>query len=246
MTKNRSSQSGQALAEGVVVFLALAAMSAAIAWLYRWQDIALQASHASRALAFEHVRNPLAQETSDVVDQLLQRKQRWNDIKGNTLLPDGSVQWSIEQQTSGGSAHAFPELAANAWQELGFETDAIATASVQVGSDGGDAMRMPALSLWQPSESDRQTRLPGLQLIRSTSILSVSAGHSENHRQVQQRIGQSTSLWRSVADVSVSLGRKTDTLMRPVDAAWNRPAPSFDWLAPWAGKLPPYLKSPHE
>src|SRR5690606_27175667 len=170
------------------------------AWLYRWQDIALQASHASRALAFQHVRNPWAKETSHAVYQLLQRNQRWNDIKGDTLLPDGSVQWSIEQQISVSSAHAFPALAVNVWQELGFETDAIATASVQVGSDGGDAMRMPALSLWRSSESDRQTRLPGLQLIRSTSILSVSAGHSENHRQVQQRIGQSSSLWRSVSD----------------------------------------------
>ena len=246
MTKRGASQNGQALAEGLVVLLILAAMFTAIAWLYRWQDLALQASHASRALAFEHVRNPKSQEASDVVDQLLRKKHRWNNTQGETLLPHDAVQWRLDQRYFENQTDAFPALAATTWQELGFDADTIATASVQIASDGKNVVRMPVLSLWQLSASDVRASHPVFQLTRSTSILSVSAGHSANHEQVQQRFGQSGSLWRSVVDTSVSLGRKTDVLMRPVDKAWNRPSLSFDWLLPWAGRLPSYLNNTYE
>lgn len=228
-TCSRTRQRGQALVEGLVAMLALIAMAGSIAWLYRLQDIALQASHASRALAFEYARNPQAQEVSAVAEHVFHRDQRWNDKQGNSLLRPGSVQRqvllsNVPMHLSQLPEHAVPR-AATAWQELSQAGGSIATALVVVSPDGGSA------------------RLKDLKFMRQIAIL-FDAGHAESHEQTQQRIAQSASLWRSTADVSSALGRKTQMLLKPVDAAWNRPSPDFDWLSSWAGGLPSYLQKP--
>ncbi|WP_353171117.1 hypothetical protein [Paracandidimonas soli] len=245
----RAGQCGQALAEGLVAMLALIVMAGAVAWLYRWQDIALQATHASRALAFEHVRNPQASQMSEAAERVFHGGQHWNDRRGKALLPRGSVRWGISVDDSMAGAKirssGLPPLADSAWRELGFEEDVIATASIVVVEDG-DVMRMAEVSLQKKAPgAGGSVHLQGMRLARQTSILSGAAGHAESHGQAQQRIAGSLVLWRSEADASMALGRRTETLMRPVDAPWKRPLPDFDWLSPWAGRLPAYIQKPY-
>src|SRR5690606_1432459 len=77
-------QRGQALAEGGLALLVLVILTGSAALLFRWQDMALQAAHASRALAFESVRNPHADRSSQVIHRTFHGEQRWNDRQGKS------------------------------------------------------------------------------------------------------------------------------------------------------------------
>ena len=55
---------------------------------------------------------------------------------------------------------------------------------------------------------------------------------------VHQRSGSSDLAWREAAEASYESGQKVAEIVAPVDAAWNRPNPIFDWLNPWEGQLP--------
>ena len=239
MNRMLNRQQGQALAEGALALLVLIAMTGAVSVLFRWQDMALQAMHASRALAFEHMRNPQTAIQSATVARTFHKEQRWHDRQGNSWLSEDSVRWRITENAhfmdgARWDSH-FPGTAKTIWTELGFTPYGHARAEVTVDLAHNNSERLARFFR-------DAGNLGSLQLTRQTSILTGSAGHADSPLQTQSRIGQSFNLWRSTADASVSLGRRTTALMRPVDSVWNRGMPDFDWLSPWARHIPTYLQ----
>ena len=239
------SQDGQALAEGMVAMLVLIALSGGIAWLFRLQDMALQATHASRALAFEYVRNPQAADVSKTPSHIFHNEQRWNTTRGKSMLESGSILTNLSADTTDEQGSGFwPKLmpvAARPWSELGLPDEGIVTASVAVHLQKEDALDIAGVFLQQKAKADELIRVSPLSFLRQTSIL-ANGGHAQNHQQAQQRIAQSDSLWRATADRSQSWGRRVAALLEPVDAPWDRASPNFDWLLPWADRLPSHVR----
>src|SRR5690554_6275101 len=89
----RFGQSGQALAEGLVVMAALLLMWVLSGWLLRLQDVALQASNASRYAAFDLARRA---QNNDVQFSAAPHVyfsglgQHWKDQRGRPWLADRS------------------------------------------------------------------------------------------------------------------------------------------------------------
>ena len=79
--------------------------------------------------------------------------------------------------------------------------------------------------------------------VRHTAIL-AGAGHAPDDGAVQRRVAGSATAWRNAADRSVRLGRRIRDAVADTDAPWGRPAPEFDWLSAWAGRVPERLLEP--
>ena len=239
------SQGGQALAEGMVAMLVLIALSGGIAWLFRLQDMALQATHTSRALAFEYVRNPQAPDVSSTPLRIFHNEQRWNTRHGNSMLESDSMLTNLSSDTTDEQGNGFwPKLmpvAARPWRELGLPDEGIVTASVAVHLQNEDSLEIAGVFLQAAAKAGDPIHVPTLSFVRQTSILAY-AGHGQHHQQTQQRIAQSDSLWRAAADRSQSWGKRVAGLLEPVDAPWNRVPPNFDWLLPWADRVPSHVR----
>ena len=76
-----------------------------------------------------------------------------------------------------------------------------------------------------------------LNIYRHTSIL-TGAAHSPSDLSAHQRSGSSDLAWREAVEASYESGKKVADIAVPVDAAWNRANPVFDWMTPWEGQLP--------
>ena len=86
-----------------------------------------------------------------------------------------------------------------------------------------------------------QALASGMQL-QSQISLWVGAGHANDDSQMVQRLAASTSLWRYAQDPSSTAIKALTPLIKPVDAAWGRAAPSSDWLSVWQESVPqPFL-----
>lgn len=66
----------------------------------------------------------------------------------------------------------------------------------------------------------------------------VGAAHAVTPQRVQQRIAQSDVLWGEAYRRSRRVGETIARYSAPVDAAWRRPAPNFDWLGRWQSSVP--------
>ena len=99
------------------------------------------------------------------------------------------------------------------------------------GSSGTDgvviAARLPA---WVP--------VPWIA--RHTYLLG-GTGHGRSDMQVQSHTASSATAWSDVADRSAELARRATERIEPVESPWRRPVPDTDWLARWAGFVPPGL-----
>ena len=223
---------GQALVEGVVVLLVLVALWVSAGWLFRLQDMALQASHGSRYAAFSAARGVDDQRVQATVRQryFSGPSHQWRTLSGRQWLAAG------RPEVLASSSHT-PILTANAQPGMGHVASTLLRQEWSVTSD---QIIQTQVSL-QP-----RTLTNGVapRLSRRQFIL-VGAGHSVDDAHVVQRVAQSALGWSGVATYSAAQGAGLASVMVPVDQGWGRPAPQFDWLAKWQGAVPQQHLTPH-
>ena len=232
-------QRGQALVEALIALSVLLLVWAAVAWLGRYQDIGLLASHASRFAAFSYARGE-----ASITDQVHRNffagaSHRWSDRRGDLLLADKN-QVAVEvNRASQLVAMAQPGQAAShaaALREQWDVADAgIVNARIRVEFLSPQARPVPGKKAFLSGLRDFDGGYP--KLVRHTAILE-GAGHAADDTQAQRRVADSAMAWSDAASHSYGLTGQIKAVMNPVDAGWNRPGPSQDWLASWAGDVP--------
>lgn len=236
----RHAQAGQALAEALVAFSALLLVWAAIAWLGRFQDIALQATHASRYTAFAEARGaPVSAET--VRRHFFGASvHRWADRKGALLFSGQGARVGLgvergpqlDAQAQPGQDAAYAATLRSQWRVA----DAgIVDASVAIELSGMPGVAGGRKNGFLSTLRDFDQAYPTLS--RHTSI-ATAAGHAPDDESVQQRVAQSALAWADPAQHAYGLARRIASPMNSVDAGWSRPQPTFDWLGEWAGQVP--------
>lgn len=240
-------QAGQALVEGMVAMLILLSLWVGVAWLSRFQDIALQTSHASRFAAFSLARDPGYVSIGAIRQSYFSGpSHQWKDRRGNEVLSAGRNEVLLEitrhaRLPSGAQPGAAHAEAVTLRQEWLLEDTGIASAAIKVDVQRAALQGQHAAD--QPNAGDsfglglRQFDTYSIPLVRQTAIL-LGAGHASSDRETQVRVAQSGLGWSSAANASYGLSRKISSVMNAVDGAWRRPEPVFDWLGPWHGVIP--------
>lgn len=235
-------QSGQALLEGAVALLVLLVFFVGCAWLARFQDIALQASHASRFAAFSLSRDLGYSPLETLRESYFSGPtHQWRDRRGDSLLSSGrsEVELVIRRgarlaaQAQPGGDYAGVTRLRREWE---IEDTGIISASVVVAPNIPAATK-PLGSNNQFGSLLRQFDTYYPRLVRHTAILS-GAGHAPDDRGVQDRVAQSDAGWSGAAENSYALARQISSGMAGVDKAWRRSMPVLDWLGPWQGHVP--------
>jgi len=234
-----SAQSGQAALEAMISALALAVLWVGIAWLGRIQDIALQASHAARYSAFMASRDDTVAATNQVRTGFFAGiGNQWSDLRGNALQT--SVYQTISATLTRGKPIAFDAQAggsdSNSIQlrkDWGIADQGVLSAQVSLVPRNIDKPSGGKESLLKLAQFD--AAYP--RITRHTAIL-TGAGHAGSDSLTAERIARSDLGWSGPADSSFRAGRRIASVASQVDAAWNRPAPVFDWLGPWADQVP--------
>ncbi len=233
-------QGGQALLEGAVVMLALLSVWVASAWLLRFQDMALQASHASRYAAFSLARHPDYRPVGALRQSFFMGPgHQWQDRRGHELLSATRSEITLQvmrdvrlsSKAQPGGAHADAERLRREWllEDAGIFSAQVTAAPQAVAA----AASLPNASF---GAGLRQFDAYYPRLVRHTAILS-GAGHASSDRDTQLKVGQSALAWGDAA-ASSTLGRQVAATVTAVDGAWKRPAPVFDWLGAWQGMVP--------
>ncbi|MGB6241133.1 MAG: hypothetical protein WBF69_01495 [Castellaniella sp.] len=225
-----SDQTGQALAEALVVLGALASLWLGVAWLGRVQDAALQLSHVSRqaAFAWAHQGVPDADVTVQALDDGLAAGQRGQDRQGRDLLPHGIALRQEPLPARPGRGPGDPVAGATqARQELRLGDETVRRFQAGARTAGRE----------QVSGSLRDFDQLSLSLQRHTAILR-GAGAADGDDAVQAVLGGSEQVWGRYARDSQAAGRVADQRLQGVDAAWGRDRPRWDWLAAWTGRIP--------
>ncbi|TCT04098.1 pilus assembly protein [Paralcaligenes ureilyticus] len=232
-------QRGQAAIEALVVLLVLLSLWVGIAWLLRFQDIALQTQHASRYAAFSLSRHFELRPVDDIRRRYFSGPaHQWTDRGGLRLLDPAQVSLQVTRHQ---------KLSALA-QAGGVLPDAV---SLRQGWQIEDAGIVRAQVLAAPHRPERHLlrKADGLKvgmgqfdawypvLSRHTAIL-VDAGHASGDQDTQRRVAQSGQGWGDSAADSYRLGRQVSAAVQAQDRAWNRAGPEFDWLRRWAGFVP--------
>lgn len=239
LKKKAFHQGGQALVEGMVALLVLLSLWVGASWLGRLQDMALQATHASRYAAFATARDPLADIATEVRQHYFSGPaHQWSDRRGKRLLGPGLDEVSLsadrhsilspEAQAGATSAHA--QALRQGWR---LEDAGILDSRITAGPLFTQPSWHKKPSAYGLDYFDKQQ----LVLQRHTAIL-TDAGHASDDLAVQQRVAESALAWGNSAHASYTSGAKVAAGMVAVDAAWNRPQPKFDWLKPWSGHVP--------
>lgn len=236
-------QRGQAIAEALITLALLLLVLTAVSWLGRYQDIALQASHASRYAAFATARADTNGLQSIWHDYFGGRFHRWSDRQGQLLLQSES-QLAVQIDRGGVlAALAQPGQTARNAQELreqwSVADEGIVDAGISVGFLSGDSRTSDA-GLFASGLRDFDAAYP--TLTRHTSILS-GAGHASGAAHAQQRVSESTLAWSDASDHSYRLAEQIQTVMNPVDAGWGRAEPDKDWLDAWSDVVPDHHRS---
>lgn len=244
MQTRNGSQHGQALVEAFVVLLAAAVLWMAIAWLGRIQDVSLQASHAARHLAFQATRLP-APDTVVLPDAFFNgsrpmwRGERGQPLIGTVLAHPHARAGSVGVLSVYGQPGRNDADAGQLRKDWNIADTGIVVAGVSLRPLAPDAPvsatdKAPILSSF-----DRY--VPTIS--RHTAIL-WGAGHATSDGAAAGRLAASGLAWAGPADASKSLGQRVAGGAAPVDAAWGRPDPVFDWLQPWADYLPQQYLQP--
>lgn len=240
-----SQQSGQAVIEAFVCLLALGVLWVAVAWLGRIQDLALQASNASRHAAFLATRleqgGPLDTITTGA---FYGQANQWMRRDGERLQDSVYQRIDVSFRRSNATTN--------------YNQDVVADPRIiQLGKDwlsvdervlSAQVSLVPFAGL---SRSDVNGSLLGLeqldnaypQIQRHTSIM-TGAGHSGDDLSAAERIANSNLAWSGPFNQSYGVGRKVNQVASRVDAGWKRPQPVFDWLKPWAEYLPSHHLRP--
>jgi hypothetical protein len=229
-------QGGQALVEGIAVLGVVLLLGLAIAWLGRFQDMALSAQNASRHAAFQQARAGTAMMSGSLSRHYFSGPaHQWADHRGRSVLGDGGEgvgvslrRQVLESDAQPGGRGAYASALRSDW---GIQDPGLLRVDVALSA------ALPPLNGDAPNRGWLRfdARYPALR--RHTAIL-TGAGHAPGDTQVQQMLAQSELAWHSSARLSILAGEKVTTVMSRVDSAWNRTAPDFDWLGPWAGRIP--------
>lgn len=232
-------QSGQAALEALVSMLALAVLWVGVAWLGRIQDLALQASHAARYSAFMGTRHDSnAPANGGSVASFTDSANQWMDRRGealhNSVYQDISVSFTrgapmMAHKQLGGGDRVMTQLRHD-WHGA---DKGVLTAQVHVVPRTIYVQEEGHSSLLKLYQFDKAYPL----IRRHTSIMTGSA-HSSADTATVERISNSDLAWSGPARDSYRLGRRVAAAASRVDAGWGRPQPVFDWLQPWADRLP--------
>lgn len=232
-------QNGQAALEALVSMLALAVLWVGVAWLGRIQDLALQASHAARYSAFMATRHDSdTPANGSRVASFADSAGQWMDRRGESLLhsvyQDISVSFirgtpMAADKQLGGADRGITQLRHD-WHSA---DKGVLTAQVHVVPRNDHAQEEGDSSLLKLYQFDEAYPL----IRRHTSIMTGSA-HSSDDAATAERIANSDLAWSGPARNSYRLGRRVQAAASRVDAGWDRPQPVFDWLQPWADRLP--------
>jgi hypothetical protein len=232
-------EQGQALAELLVAALALTMLWAAAAWLGRLQDMALQAGHAARHLAFTAARQDEAQWSELAREAYFDgTRQRWMDRRGQTWLAPGEAGLGVRvtrlapapQAAQPGSGHPAGAQLRRDWQ---LADAGVVQARVEAATR--DASRPAAGRAW--GDRLRELDAPAPVIRRQAHILS-GAGHAESDALTRERVAQAALPWAQAARSSYGLSGRVSGLMGRVDAGWGRPLPESEWLSRWEDWAP--------
>ncbi|MCQ9616203.1 hypothetical protein L1889_05390 [Paenalcaligenes niemegkensis] len=83
----------------------------------------------------------------------------------------------------------------------------------------------------------KHPKLQSISLSQSHVIM-AGAGHAVAPDLVRRRIENSEALWARAHRNSRNAGRHITHYSAPVDAAWGRKGPTFDWLTAWEAEVP--------
>lgn len=245
MTSCQNTQSGQAALEALVSMLALAVLWAAVVWLGRIQDLALQASHAARYAAFMTTRHDI--DTPEVGVRLASFEgigNQWSDRRGEAL--HSSVYQDINVNFARGSPIApHDQIGGDGRNVTQLRQD---WGSADNGVMSAQVSLVPRTVLEHDEDESSLLKLHQFdqtypRIRRHTSIMTGSA-HSSSDASAADRIAESELAWSRPARNSYRLGRRVDTVASRVDEGWGRPRPIFDWLQPWAERVPEYHLRP--
>lgn len=232
-----SQRIGQALVESIVLMLVFISFFVAIPWLGRLIDIGIQQSNASRYAAFQWARQLTSPDKQQLKQQFfLSHQHNWRDRQQNKIVnaSDISIQSERKQVLSDdmqpGKRVGQADVLRRQW---GLQDQGIVTVKLDITPhytnhhiSGKGALDIDAGFL---------ERIP-LTIYRHTAIL-INAGHSDSDIASHRRVGQSALAWKTVTEQSYVLGKHIQRYAAPVEG-FSRHKPVFDWLVPWAGKLP--------
>ncbi|HEX7388359.1 MAG TPA: hypothetical protein VF285_13930 [Castellaniella sp.] len=235
-------QRGQSVVEALLALAVLGSLSLAIAWLGRLQDVALQAQHASRRIAFAQSHQGLgpARLASGVDGYLETPGHAWRDRQGHALLVENDQPgakhavrlWNTEAVPS--VQVGDPVVGANRWRhELQLGEEGVWRADVSLRTQAAD------VSARTLRDFDRL----GLSLHRHTAILQGS-GAAASDIQAQDRLSASPQAWDKLAAGSRKQGQTVQRQMHQVDSAWGRSQPEWDWTSRWADEVPAWYLKP--
>lgn len=215
---------GQALAEGLVGLLALAALFWAVPWVGRYHDIALVTAQASHHAAMHRTRAPTDDESAHApLPAMLAGSHagaaaRWRGPDGRALVTGvalGRERHAAGVGTEPGQAHG----AAGRLREDWGAVSGLHLARVET------SVRAPLPSMGELS-------------VRRASVVMADAGHARSDVEAQQRIAAGRHGWLRAAQASYAAGARVAGPVATADSAWPREAPVLDWLSPWTGLAP--------
>lgn len=235
----RPCQAGQAALEALVCMLALAVLWAGVAWLGRIQDVALHASHAARYSAFMATRQDTQTPDAGIRAAMFEGPgNQWSDRHGQAL--QHSVYQDIDvrfvrnsplalHHQIGGADTRMTQLRHD-WHTadhgvLSAHVSLIPRNALPIGADGSHLLKLYQFDGAYPL------------IHRHISVLTGS-GHASDDASAADRVASSELAWSSPTGRSYRLGRRVASVASKVDGGWDRPAPVFDWLQPWADLLP--------
>lgn len=227
---------GQSLVEGLVLLLVLISFFIAIPWLGRLLDIGLQQTSASRYMAFQWTRRMVAPDDLEVKQKFfLAKEHNWRDrqqhkiVNANNITIRSDRQLLLSDEMQPGQRETYAPILRQQW---GIADKGVVIAQLQVTPQYWHHNNVAsALGI----DAGFLERLP-LTLYRHTAIL-MDAGHSDTDENSHRRAGTSALAWKDVTERSYALGQHIQRYAEPVEG-FDRDAPVFDWLVPWAGKLP--------
>ncbi|MGE4337172.1 MAG: hypothetical protein AB7E55_14510 [Pigmentiphaga sp.] len=217
---------GQSLLEGLAALSVLVLLFWAITWLGRGFLVADRLTHASRHAAF------LAAQGEDAAGRDAWLEQFWLEAPA----------WWWRQRRHG--VNGLPP--AGQWAEWRWPLTPLA----QPGAADFEAVRLRPQ--WQLEDEgllvlEAATTIPGwaapgaapgLIRLRRHTALATGAGYSRDDAHSTQRLEEGEAAWGAAAARSRELGRAVTERLEPVDRAWSRPSPRWDWVASWQARRP--------
>ena len=228
-------QSGQALAEALIVLIVLGSLWVGIAWLGRLQDVSLQLAHASRYAAFAEAhqgRDDTAMHTV-IAPYVDAPGHRWQTRQGlDFLAQDLALAWQPVGEPQGPQPGDPMAAAADLRRELQLGDPVVWRVAARVRTAGHDT------TAGLLADFDHL----GLSLNRQTAILRGD-GAAQGDAQVQAILAGSARAWGDAAAQSRHAGETIFRHAGGVDVAWGRAVPAWNWIDAWTGSVPrPHLQ----